>query len=80
MQTMQDLYFHCSDATHDLIDRSGIAVNNLTEAFAHADSLVRAMLMTPNAEDWRGWELHVTDELGCEIFAVPFASVLGKLH
>ena len=77
---MQDLYFHCSDATHDLIDRQGVVVRNLTEAFAHADSLVRSMLMKPNAEDWRSWQLRVTDELGGEIFAVPFASVLGKPH
>ncbi len=34
MQTVQDLYFHCSDAPLDLIDRSGIAVSSLTEAFA----------------------------------------------
>jgi hypothetical protein len=36
--------------------------------------------MTANAEDWRNWVLHATDELGNEIFAVPFASVVGKLH
>jgi hypothetical protein len=77
---MQDLYFHCSDATHDLIDRRGVAVANLSEAFAHADSLVRSMLMKATTEDWRGWELRVTDEIGCEMFAVPFASVLGKPH
>ena len=80
MQTMPDLYFHCSDATHELIDRRGTAVKDLTEACAHADRLVRSMLMKPNAEDWRSWELRVTDELGGEIFAVPFASVLGKPH
>ena len=77
---MTEVYFHCSDATHDLIDHRGLAVRDLAEAFVHADRLVRAMLMKPNAEDWRGWELRVTDDLGCEIFAVPFASVLGKLH
>jgi hypothetical protein len=36
--------------------------------------------MTPGAEDWRNWVLHVTDEFGEEIFALPFASVLGKPH
>lgn len=77
---MTEVYFHCSDADHDLIDRRGIAVADLSEAFAHADGLVRAMLMEPNTEDWRGWELRATDELGCEIFTLPFASVLGKLH
>jgi len=80
MQTMTEVYFHCSDATHDLIDSRGTAVRDLSEAFAHADRIVRSMLMKPNSEDWRGWELRVTDELGSEIFAVPFASVLGKLH
>jgi hypothetical protein len=77
---MPDLYFHCSDATHELIDHRGTAVNDLTEACAHADRLVRSMLMKPNTEDWRNWQLRVTDEIGCEIFAMPFASVLGKLH
>jgi hypothetical protein len=77
---MTEVYFHCSDADHDLIDSRGTAVGSLSEAFAHADHLVRSMLMKPNTEDWRGWELRVTDALGCEIFTVPFASVLGKLH
>ena len=36
--------------------------------------------MMASAEDWRGWVLYATDELGEEIFTVPFASVLGKLH
>jgi hypothetical protein len=36
--------------------------------------------MKPNTEDWRDWELRATDEFGCEIFTVPLASVLGKLH
>jgi len=36
--------------------------------------------MTPNTEDWRDWALCVTDEFGDEIFVVPFASALGKLH
>jgi hypothetical protein len=36
--------------------------------------------MTPSVEDWRSWILHVTDELGDELFYVPFVSVLGKLH
>jgi hypothetical protein len=77
---MTEVHFHCSNATHELIDRSSTAVSDLAEAFAHADGLVRTLLMRPNTEDWRGWELHATDEFGGEIFTVPFASVLGKLH
>ncbi len=77
---MTEVYFHCSDANHELIDRRGANVDNFSEVRACAEGLVRSMLMKPNGEDWRGWELRVTDALGCEIFTLPFASVLGKLH
>jgi hypothetical protein len=76
---MADVYFHCSDAEHIFIDRRGAAVD-LSEAFVHAERLVRAMVMSPNTEDWREWVLHATDELGDELFALPFTAVLGKLH
>jgi hypothetical protein len=29
-------------------------------------------------EDWRRWVLHVTDQDGEEVFALPFSSLLGK--
>ena len=41
---------------------------------------MRALVMAPGTEDWRGWVLHVSDDLGEEIFEVPFASVVGRLH
>jgi len=62
------------------VDRRGAAVGNLTEAHEQAALVVRSLLMAPSAEDWRDWVLHVSDELGEEIFAMPFASVLGKPH
>lgn len=76
---MTEVYFHCSDAEHVFLDRRGAAMD-LIEAREHAERMVRTMLMTPSTEDWRHWVLHVTDDLGAEIFAVPFAAVLGKLH
>jgi hypothetical protein len=76
---MTEVYFHCSDAEHVFIDRRGTGVE-LSEAFVHAERLVRAMVMMPNAEDWREWVLHATDELGDELFALPFAAVLGRYH
>jgi hypothetical protein len=76
---MTEVYFHCSDAKQVFLDRRGIAVD-LGEALGKAEQLVRMMLMTPGAEDWRGWVLHATDDLGDEIFALPFAAVLGRLH
>ena len=76
---MAELYFHCSDAEHVLIDECGHAMD-LAEAREYAEGLVRALIMTPSEEDWRSWILHVTDELGDELLAVPFTSVLGKSH
>lgn len=76
---MTEVYFHCSNAEHVVFDRRGAAMD-LAEARDHANGLVRWLLMTPGSEDWRDWTVHVTDELGDEIFSVPFTSVLGKLH
>lgn len=77
---MREVYFHCADADHLLIDSRGAAVNDFSEVCARAEGFVRALVMAPNTEDWRGWELRVTDALGDEIFVIPFVSVLGKAH
>jgi len=76
---MTELYFHCSDDEHVLIDENGAAMD-LAEAHEQAERLVRSLIMSPSVEDWRSWVLHVTDELGDEIFIVPFAHLLGRLH
>ena len=77
---MAQLYFHCSNTQEILIDRIGAAVGDMTDARDHAACVVRSFIMTANAEDWRDWVLHVSDDLGEEIFVMPFASLLGKLH
>jgi hypothetical protein len=74
-----EVYFHCTDAENFIIDRRGAAMN-FTEAREHAERLVRSFLVSHNAEDWRAWALYVTDDLGEEVFILPFACVLGKLH
>jgi hypothetical protein len=76
---MSEVYFHCSDAEHMILDHSG-AVMDVAEAHDRAKQIVHSMVMTVNAEDWRNWALHVTDELGAEIFVLPFTAVLGRLH
>src|SRR5262245_26697437 len=80
IRNMTEVYFHFADADHLLVDCHGAAMSDLTEACAFAHLLVRTMMMTPNAEDWRNWELQVTDDLGEEIIVIPFSSALGKLH
>jgi hypothetical protein len=77
---MTQVYFHCSNTERVFVDRCGTAAADLIEAREHAAAIVRSLVTAPNLEDWRGWVLHVSDELGEEIFVVPFAHLLGKLH
>jgi len=77
---MVQIYYHCSTTEGVLIDRCGTAADDLMEACEHAAAIVGSLVTAPSLEDWRGWVLHVSDELGGEIFTVPFSSVLGKLH
>ena len=77
---MAQVYFHCSSTDGVVIDQTGAAVANLAEACEQAANVVRTLIMAPSDEDWRGWILHVSDELGGEILDLPFASLLGKPH
>ena len=77
---MAQVYFNYSNAEEMFIDRRGSAVDDLTEAREYAALVVRSLILAPGAEDWRNWVLHVSDDLGEEIFSLPFASLLGKPH
>jgi len=77
---MTQVYFHCSNADEVLIDRRGAAVVNLAEARDHAARVMRSLISAESCEDWREWVVHVADDLGEEIFAVPFASMLGRMQ
>jgi hypothetical protein len=45
---MADVFFHCSDEEHVLIDKSGAAISDLVEACEHAERLARSYIMTAN--------------------------------
>jgi hypothetical protein len=77
---MTQIYFHCSNSREVLVDRSGAAIEDLAEARDHAACVVRSLISARSTEDWRSWVLHVIDDLGDELFVVPFAFVLGKVH
>jgi hypothetical protein len=77
---MTHVYFHCSIGNEVLVDRCGAIVDDLAEAREHAARIVRSLSMARDIEDCRGWVLHVNDDLGGELFVVPFAFVLGKPH
>jgi hypothetical protein len=77
---MTQVYFHCSNTEGVWVDRCGAVLDDLTEAKDYADLVMRSLIMAPSTEDWRGWVLHVSDDLDDEIFSVPFSSLLGKPH
>ncbi len=76
--SLGQVFFHCSNTEGVLVDQRGATVVDLMEAIEKATNLVRSRIATPSLVDWRDWVLHVSDEAGEEIFALPFASVLGK--
>jgi hypothetical protein len=77
---MTQLYFHCCSNEGLFIDHRGAAVANLAEARDRAANIVRSLVMSHTLEDWRSWVLLVRDELGEDLFAVPFASELGQAN
>ena len=77
---MTQVYFHCTTAKKVLVDRLGAVVEDLAEARDHAAKVVRSLTAAGGPEDWRSWVLHVNDDLGEELFIVPFVFVLGKPH
>jgi hypothetical protein len=78
--SLGQVYFHCSNTERVLVDRCGMSVVDLMEAIEEATNLIRLRIAEPSLQDWRDWTLHVSDEAGEEIFALPFTSVLGKSH
>ena len=77
---MTHVYFHCSNSKEMLVGRCGAAVDNLAEARVHAAGVVRSLTAARSHEDWRGWILHVNDDLGDELFVAPFAFMLCKAY
>jgi hypothetical protein len=77
---MNHVYFHCSNADEVLVDRCGALVDDLADARDQAACVMRSLTRARSREDWRSWILHVNDELGLELFIIPFVFVLGKPH
>ena len=77
---MAQALFRCSNAQGHVIDGRVASVSGLIEAREYATRVARSLLATPNLRDWRTCCLSVSDDLGEEIFVLPFSSIIGKLH
>lgn len=63
-----------------LVDRQTAQVEDLLEACDYATAMARSLIATASLEDWRSCRLNVCDDLGEEVFVLPFSSILGKAH
>ena len=77
---MTHVYFHCSSDRGMMINQRGAAVDDLVAARDYAARVVRSLVVANSAKDCHDWVLHVSDDLGIEIFVVPFAFLLGTSH
>jgi len=77
---MATLYFHCAGTQEVLLDRRGSEVEDIFDARARAYQIIQSIIRTAGPEDWRDWNVHVSDNDGEELFLVPFSLVLGKPH
>ncbi len=78
---MTRFYFHCTGSDWVLVDDSGTELPDLVDAHARALGIARRVMSTAaGGDDCREWLVHVSDEEGWEMFVVPFAEVIGRLH
>ena len=77
---MAQVFLHYSTPRGVVMYQTVAKVTNLTELRDYAMQSVQSLIAAPSLEDWRHWSLHAHDDLGSELFAVPFASLLGKPH
>ena len=55
-------------------------VTNVTELREYVVQSIRSLITAPSLEDWRQWTVHARDDLGSELFVLPFVSLLGEPH
>ncbi len=77
---MAHVYFNCRSGPRVLLDQRGTDVDDMIEARDYAVQAVQSLIGTTSTEDWRNWVLHVSDDLGEEVFEMPFSFLLGKPH
>lgn len=77
---MTEVHVHCANANGRLLDARVAEVDDLIEAREYAKCVARSLIAAPTLRDWRDCWLRVSDDLGEEIFTLPFASIVGRPH
>jgi hypothetical protein len=77
---MAQAVFRCSNAQGHVIDGRVATVDDLIEAREYATRVARSLIASPTLRDWRNCYISVRDDLGEELFVMPFSSIIGKPH
>jgi hypothetical protein len=77
---MTQVSVRCSTARGGLLDGRVADVEDLIDARDYATRVARSLIAIPNSRDRRDCRLSVVDDLGDELFVIPFASIIGKPH
>ncbi len=75
---MAQVSFDCANSHGSLLDRQVGHVDDLCEARDYAKAIARSLISIPDLQDWRDCCVRVWDDLGEEIFAIPFSTVVGR--
>jgi hypothetical protein len=77
---MAQVHMYCSHSNGRLLDRRVAEVDDLFDAHEQAEAVARSLIASPDLQDWRNFRVRVWDELGEEVFMMPFSSIIGKPH
>jgi hypothetical protein len=77
---MAQALFRCSNAQGHVIDGRVVTVEDPVEAREYPTRVARSLIAIPNLRDWRECYMSVRDDLGEELFVLPFSSIIGKPH
>jgi hypothetical protein len=77
---MARIYFHCVGDQRVLVDRNGHDLEDLIDIEQLAVQVAHSCIAKPDDDDWRAWTVLVSNDGGEEIFTLPFAAVIGRLH
>ena len=77
---MAQTLFRCSNSQGHIIDGRVANVDDLIEAREYATRVAQSLIAAPTLRDWRKCCMSVSDDLGEEIFEIPFSSIIGRPH
>ncbi len=77
---MVQAVFRCSNAQGHVIDGRVATVDDLIEAREYATRVAQSLIASRTLRDWRNCYMSVRDDLGEELFVMPFSPIIGKPH